>query len=87
MSGLCAYPQTQYPEQSHARCLGGNRANPDKEFQPCPCGCHLGEEFDCANCGHVLREAPCWPNEEEPGEMVYVHVDHQGKAIGEECFS
>jgi hypothetical protein len=87
MSGHCGTPQSLHPEESHARCGGGNTWNPDKEFQPCPCPCHLGEDlFECANCGGTLREAPLWPNENEPGEMVYTHVDTQtGRAIGEDC--
>lgn len=86
MSGHCAFPETDNPERSHARCPGYSRANPKKEFQPCPCPCHYGEEFDC-ECGGLLREAPLWPNEEEePGEMVYTHVDpRSGRATGEEC--
>lgn len=86
MSGLCAFPQTAHPEESHALCRGGNTANPSREFAPCPCECHLGDErFDCANCEFELAEAPLWPNEEDPDEPVYVHVDHKGRAIGEEC--
>lgn len=88
MSGHCAFPQTAHPEESHARCArmgAGNYARPSKEFQPCPCACHLGDEFEC-ECGGVLREAPDWPNEYEPGEMVYVHIDPRtGRATGEEC--
>lgn len=89
MSGHCLNPQTEQPHLSHERCQaqgGGNRANPEKEFQPCPCACHLGEEYECGNCGRPLREALLWPNEDEPGEMVYVHVDVKtGRAIGEIC--
>jgi hypothetical protein len=89
MSGHCRFPETPQPTRSHERCqrLGhGNTANPEKEFSPCPCHCHLGaDEFECANCGGSLREAPFWPNEDEPGEMVYVHVDSDGNATGEEC--
>lgn len=85
MSGFCATPQTVNPEESHARCRGGNRANPAREFQPCPCPCHLGEEFECGNCGRDLREAPLWINDDAPDEMVYVHIDKDGRALGEEC--
>lgn len=90
ISGHCAFPETAHPERSHERCqrLGhGNTANPAGEFAPCPCHCHLGtDEFECANCGAALREAPYWPNEDEPGEMVYVHFDTDRKrALGEEC--
>lgn len=90
LSGWCGTPQTEHPEKSHERCHmlgGGNRARPSKEFRPCPCKCHLGEdEFECGNCGRPLREAPLWPNEDEPGEMVYTHINPRtGHAIGEEC--
>lgn len=89
MSGHCAFPTTSNPEKSHERCDlhgGGSKANPRKEFVPCPCSCHLGEEFECGNCGRPLREAPGWPNTDEPGEMVYTHIDpHTGRAIGEVC--
>lgn len=89
MSGWCGTPSTSDPEESHARCArkgGGNTANPFKEFQPCPCECHLGETYDCGNCGRPLREAPLWPNEDEPGEMVYTHIDKKtGQALGEVC--
>jgi hypothetical protein len=94
MSGHCAHPVTHTlhgnrisTDEAHARCLGYNRANPAGEFQPCPCSCHLGtDEYECGNCGGALREAPLWPNEDEPGEMVYVHIDPlTGRAIGEEC--
>lgn len=90
LSGHCHTPTTLNPFQSHERCErqgAGNAANPDKEFQPCPCECHLGETFECGNCGRPLREAPMWPNEDEPGEMVYVHIDREGRAIGEVCNS
>lgn len=90
MSGHCAYPQTAHPEHSHERCQlmgAGNTACPSGEFSPCPDSCHLGtDEYECGNCGAPLREAPMWPNEDEPGEMVYVHIDPvSGRAIGEEC--
>ena len=84
MSGWCRFPETADPEGSHARCAGGNTARPTREFQPCSCTCHLGEEYDCGNCGNTLREAPYWPNEDEPDEMVYVHVI-DGAVTGEEC--
>lgn len=87
MSGHCNFPQTKNPEVSHARCNGGNTWNPDKEFIPCPCSCHLGETYEC-QCGGTIREAPCWPNEDEPDEITYVHVDTKtGRAIGPECFA
>lgn len=88
MSGHCANPQTDHPEKSHDRCerMGaGNRARPSREFQPCACLCHLGEEeFEC-ECGGVLREAPLWPEDPDyPGEPIYTHVKN-GRATGEEC--
>lgn len=91
MSGHCAYPQSARPEKSHERCESqgaGNTACPSGDFAPCPCWCHLNNEdlYECGNCGGQLREAPRWPNEDEPGEMVYVHIDPvTGRAIGEEC--
>lgn len=86
MSGWCRTPSNTDGVDSHTRCRGGNYANPAKEFQPCPCGCHLAEEYECGNCGRPLREAPLWPNEDEPGETVYVHIDPKtGEAIGEMC--
>lgn len=96
MSGHCSFPATHLPggepagNHSHKRCedMGaGSAANPDREFAPCPCRCHLGtDEFECGNCGRPLREAPMWPNEDDPDEMVYVHIElATGRAIGEEC--
>jgi len=94
MSGFCAFPSTDGSD-SHERCArigAGNWSNPTKEFAPCPCSCHLGEEYECAGCGRTIREAPMWPNYDptdvdedgRPG-MIYVHVDTTGRAIGEEC--
>lgn len=94
MSGHCNFPATERADgtkpDSHGNCArhgAGNTASPTKEFAPCPCACHLGtDEYECGNCGRPLREAPMWPNEDEPGEMVYVHIDPStGRAIGEEC--
>ena len=102
MSGHCAFPATHVNGEpagnlSHERrqTMGaGSASNPDREFAPCPCGCHLGtDEYECGNCGRPLREAPMWPNEyaegiegADPDEMVYVHIDPaDGRAIGEEC--
>lgn len=28
------------PPESHRRCQGGNEANPQREWVPCPCVCH-----------------------------------------------
>lgn len=85
MSGFCANPSTFDPASSHARCRGGNTANPEQEFAPCPCSCHYGDEYECGNCGGSLIEAPLWPNEDEPGEMVYTHIDSTGWPTGENC--
>lgn len=102
MSGHCNFPATHVDGEpagnlSHERCamLGaGNKANPTKEFAPCPCRCHLGtDEYVCENCNRPLREAPMWPNafaegdeDADPDEMVYVHIEPAtGRAIGEEC--
>lgn len=92
MSGHCANPATDDPLSSHLRCerMGaGNRARPSKEFQACPCGCHLGDgPFECGECGGELYEAPFWESvfDLEEGEVVYVHVDPDtGRAVSEEC--
>lgn len=85
MSGHCAFPQTAVPQESHDRCErkgGGSRANPEKGWNPCPCHCHLGEQYECGNCGKIIAESVNWDG---TGEMVYVHIDHQGNAISEDC--
>lgn len=91
MSGHCANPATDNPTASHERCQrmgGGNRANPRKEYQPCPCSCHFAdqEQYEC-ECGGVLVEAPHWPQEDPDykGEPVYTHLDKNGFALGEMC--
>lgn len=90
MSGHCMFPQSASPHLSHERCGrngAGNRAVPKnkdgiKEFAPCPCDCHLGDEYECGNCGQPIRETHLWTGD---GEVTYVHVDHQGIATGENC--
>lgn len=86
ISGHCNFPVTSNPESSHERCEGngaGSRANPGKVFHPCPCSCHLGEVYECGNCGREIAEAPFWNGD---GEMTYVHLDPKdGRAIGEDC--
>lgn len=85
MSGHCRFPQTAHPEESHDRCGrngAGSRANPRKVFHPCACHCHLGEQYDCGNCGRLVAEAPLWDG---TGEMTYVHIDADGNSIGEDC--
>lgn len=89
MSGHCMFPQTAHPEESHARCSGGNTANPAREFSPCPCPCHYPEDrYEC-ECGGLLAEAPGWPSVfDEEGEPVtqYTHIDPRtGRATGEDC--
>lgn len=84
-SGHCAYPQTAVPEESHDRCArngAGNRSNPAKVFSPCPCHCHLGDQYECGNCGRLIAEAPGWDG---TGEMTYVHIDVSGNGISEDC--
>ena len=96
MSGWCGNPSMTDGVSSHSRCSGGNRANPGKEFSPCPCPCHYPvDEYECGNCGGVLREAPLWPQEDEEafdedGNLypVYTHIDPAtGRATGEECYA
>lgn len=90
MSGFCASPQTDNPEQSHARCRGGNTANPAREFHPCACPCHYpGEHYEC-ECGGTIVEAEHWPPvyDEDTDEVVpqYTHLDPRtGRATGEDC--
>lgn len=85
MSGHCAFPSS---EDSHARCHrqgAGNRANPAKEYQPCPCSCHFPiDEYECGACGRVILEAPHWPPYED-GDTRYTHIDKEGRAIGDDC--
>jgi hypothetical protein len=88
MSGHCAYP-SRGPDgnDSHSRCLGYNRANPQGEFQPCPCPHHYEdcEEFECSGCGRTIKAAPFWPLDED-GDMRYTHIDPAtGRATGEDC--
>lgn len=71
MSGWCSTPSVTDGVDSHARCRAGNAANPDKEWAPCPCSCHLAEEYECA-CGRPISLAPMWNPE---GEETYVHIN------------
>lgn len=94
MSGHCGHPATN--ADSHARCdrMGaGNRANPGKVFQPCPCPHHLKKKrFECG-CGGTLakakgplREALAEAMAEDPDEDIYVHVSMKtGRMIGVYC--
>lgn len=81
MSGHCAVGSGA----SHERCQrngGFQRANPLKEFQPCPCACHYGtvpdnitaEVYVCEGCEKVVVEAAYWPLDED-GETRFTHVD------------
>lgn len=95
MSGHCSTPVTDNPQSSHDRCQrqgGGNTARPSREFQPCPCACHYVDlpRYECG-CGGVLVET-AWENDDptdvdEDGNLypVYVHLDHDGMLIGQEC--
>ena len=83
-SGHCNTPQTAKPQESHDRCErmgGGTLTKSTGRFHPCYCHCHLGETFECGGCGRPIREAPLWPNMDEPEEMTYVHVDASGDAL------
>lgn len=81
--------------ESHAHCVrngGGNRANPLKEFQPCPCPHHYrldangepAEVYECGGCGREIVEAWYWPLDED-GETRFTHIDGTGRATGENC--
>lgn len=83
ISGHCGYPASN--GDSHRRCVGFSRANPDRIFQPCPCACHFPEErYEC-ECGATLAEAPHYPVDED-GDVRYVHVDPKtGRMVDSEC--
>jgi hypothetical protein len=93
MTGHCAFHSTG----SHERCerMGaGQRANPSKEFTPCPCPQHFDQTqvYECSECGGDLVLTD-WPNDDpedvdEDGEPypVYSHIDHSGRALGQVCF-
>lgn len=85
ISGHCASPQTANPAESHNRCRGYTRANPDKIFQPCPCRCHYPEEeYEC-QCGATIVAAPHWPADED-GDTRYLHLDPRtSRIVAEEC--
>jgi hypothetical protein len=90
ISGHCAWPQTKDPHLSHERCANrgsGSRANPAKNFHPCPCPCHLAHDsdgavltYECGGCGGILAEAPIFGVDED-GDPVYVHVDRKDRMI------
>lgn len=99
MSGHCSVGN----EGAHERCQrngGGQRANPEKMFQPCPCACHYPitadtDLFECEGCGAVLIAVDYWPLDAED-DVRYTHIDlifndeweivgGTGRALGEEC--
>lgn len=96
MSGHCAFMSrnTEQGRAAHERCHaqgGGNRANPKKEFQPCPCRCHyesgdgMLDIYECDGCGGEIVEAPLWPFDED-GDARYTHIDREtDRATGEDC--
>jgi hypothetical protein len=102
MSGHCAFMGRKSPNgiAAHARCAGGQRANPQKIYQPCPCPCHFPpaeemELFECGECGGLIIEAPRWPLDVD-GDTRYTHMDlvinddgevvgGSGRALGEDC--
>lgn len=102
MSGHCASHSTheelsEAQAASHQRCVnngGGNRANPKREFQPCPCPYHYGtdadgnpaEVYECGGCGREIVEAWYWPLDDD-GDPRYTHIDETGRALGEDCVS
>lgn len=89
MSGHCAVGN----ESGHEMCNrngGGQRANPLREWQPCPCPCHYVDDvgelevFECGECGRDIVAAPLWPLDED-GEVRYTHIDSDARATGEGC--
>ena len=93
MSGHCAFPATHNDKHqpisatlSHERCVlnGAGVVSPDGAWHPCPCACHLGEEFEC-ECGRVIREALNMPLDED-GDEPYAHIDPKdGRAVYTGC--
>lgn len=90
MSGHCRFPRSKKPKKSHHWCEDKNGAGTyvkvSDTYLACSCPCHLGEEYECGGCGRPIREAPLWPDPDNPDGPVYVHVDvTTGEAIGVEC--
>lgn len=88
-SGHCSHPQTDNPEESHLRCQRnapwGKVRKDGMTVHPCPCSCHLGtEDFDCGECGYLIREAPALGLDED-GDPRYAHVDEAGNIFSVEC--
>lgn len=104
MSGHChthstqpvGQPLTELGQAAHERCVSngsGNRANPWREFQPCPCPHHYldadgqpVERFECSECGKEIIAVEHWPKDED-GDDRYAHVDGSGRVLGEECYA
>lgn len=66
---------------SHARCKGGQNANPERAWTPCPCHCHFPEEVHAeCECGKpVVQVAPVLHPDE------WWHLDENGDATKEYC--
>lgn len=75
LSGWCA---KWSPKASHARCAGGNAANPDKEWQPCPCECHGDEHLL-----KILETAPEEVEEIDPDEIDPDEIEEDEYECGE----
>lgn len=90
MSGHCGNPATHNakheevdPYLSHERCQangGGVTTASSGEFHPCPCTCHVDEEFECSECGDSIYEAPTM-GPDENGDMQYVHISEDGSRM------
>lgn len=84
MSGHCNFPQTADPLKSHDRChdngAGVTTRIGEGTFHPCPCTCHVGEEFECSECGDSIYEAPNLGPDED-GDMQYVHISEDGLRV------
>lgn len=89
MSGHCSSGGSDLTSAGHQKCQrngGYQRANPAREFQPCPCPCHYDttDVYECGGCGHEIIEATYWPLDAD-GDARYTHIDGTGKATGEDC--
>jgi hypothetical protein len=78
MSGFCAFPATHdsygrqmSPKESCEKCPSYS-VSPDGTMHPCPCLCHLGEQFEC-ECGAPIFEALNLPLDED-GDEPYAHL-------------
>lgn len=86
MSGFCNFPSTSDPKSSHRRCAGGQRYNPARVPQPCPCPHHLKKKrYEC-ECGGTLAVHKWLTEYVYDGEPAYVHVDPDtGRMTSEYC--